>query len=77
MLLQMLRDALDKTQVEVAEAANMSQGEVSRLEGQADFKLSTAQRYLAALGLELELAAVAKGRRFVLSITPPGIEADE
>ncbi len=53
-----IRKATGKTQVEVAAAANMSQGEVSRLEGQDDMMLSTLKRYAEGLGLRVEVAFV-------------------
>jgi transcriptional regulator with XRE-family HTH domain len=51
-----IRKAARKTQVEVAEAAQMAQGDVSRLENNEDMKLSTLLRYAAALGAEVEIA---------------------
>jgi hypothetical protein len=53
-----VRRLAGKTQVEVAEAANMAQGDVSRLEGQDDMMLSTLKRYVEALGLRVEIAVV-------------------
>jgi len=53
-----VRRLAGKTQVEVAEAANMAQGDVCRLEGQDDMMLSTLKRYVEALGLRVEIAVV-------------------
>jgi len=67
--LKTLRAALGRTQAQVAEAARMAQGDVSRLEGREDVKLSTLARYAAALGGSVEVAVVVNGRRYVLDLT--------
>lgn len=67
--LKTLRVALGRTQAEVAEAARMAQGDVSRLEGREDVKLSTLARYASALGGSVEVAVVVNGRRYVLDLT--------
>jgi hypothetical protein len=64
--LQELRLGLAKTQSQVADAAQMSQSELSRLEGRADHRISTLRRYVEALGGELEIAAVFGERRVKL-----------
>lgn len=51
-----IRKASRKTQVEVAEAAKMAQGDVSRLENQEDMMLSTLRRYAEALGAQVDIA---------------------
>lgn len=51
-----IRKAAGKTQVQVAEAARMAQGDVSRLESQEDMMLSTLKRYAEALGARVEVA---------------------
>ncbi len=51
-----IRKAAGKTQVQIAEAIGMAQGDVSRLEGQEDMMLSTLKRYAAALGAHVEIA---------------------
>lgn len=56
--LRALREAVGKTQVEIADSAAMNQGDVSKLEQREDFRLSTLRRYIAALGGELELVVV-------------------
>lgn len=56
-LLRELREAVSKTQEQVAEAAGMKQGDVSRLERRSDAHISTLARYVEALGGELELVA--------------------
>ena len=58
--LRTIREAAGKTQVEVAQESQMDQADVSRLESRKDFhdcQVATLQRYVAALGGELELIA--------------------
>ncbi|HUO04518.1 MAG TPA: helix-turn-helix transcriptional regulator [Candidatus Binataceae bacterium] len=66
-LLQMdlreLREAAGKTQEELAEALKKAQSEISRLENRSDYRFSTLQRYVAALGGELEVVASFGNRR--------------
>lgn len=52
-----LRTFAGRSQVEVAEAMGVAQAEVSRLEARADTKLSTIERYVKALGGEVEVVA--------------------
>lgn len=52
-----LRAFAGRSQVEVAEAMGVAQAEVSRLEGRSDTKLSTIERYVKALGGEVEVVA--------------------
>lgn len=52
-----LRAIAGLTQVEVAKAMGVAQAEVSRLEGRKDSKLSTIERYVEALGGEVEVVA--------------------
>lgn len=66
--LRTLRVALGKTQAQIAEAAKMDQGDVSKLEARGDMKLSTLARYAAALGGVPEVAIVIEGRRYVLDV---------
>ncbi len=61
--LKQLREAAGKTQEELAEALKKAQSEISRLEGRSDYRLSTLQRYVAALGGELEVVASFGKRR--------------
>lgn len=55
--LRELRTLAGKTQEQVAEAMGVAQAEVSRLEGRTDSKLSTLERYVRALGGEVEIVA--------------------
>jgi len=70
--LKTLRTALGKTQADVAEAARMAQGDVSRLEGRDDVKFSTLVRYAHALGGSVEVTIVIDGRRYVLDLSSGG-----
>lgn len=67
-----VRKIVGKTQVEVAGAAEMPQGDVSRVEGRAalgeDVRLSTLKRYAQGLGGEIELAIVVGGRRYLVDV---------
>ncbi|HYL05125.1 MAG TPA: helix-turn-helix domain-containing protein [Thermoanaerobaculia bacterium] len=65
-----LREAAGKTQTEVAAASMIDQADISRLESRenfADCQVSTLQRYVAALGGELELVAAFGNKKIVLS----------
>lgn len=58
MTLQELRKAREFSQETLADVLGWRQGEISRLEHQTDFYLSTIRRYVEALGGKLELTAV-------------------
>lgn len=66
MSLRNLRELAGFTQVEAAEAMQVDQGQLSRLERQDDWKLSTLRRYVEALGGELEVVAVLGHKRLTL-----------
>lgn len=57
MNLQELRKAAGKTQEELAEVLDLSQGGLSQAERREDHLLSTLRRYVEALGGELEVVA--------------------
>ncbi len=61
-----LRKALGKTQLEVADAAEMVQAKVSEFERRDDHVLSVLRRYVEALGGELEVNAVFDNKRIRL-----------
>ncbi len=61
-----LRRKLDRTQAELATAAEMSQPELSRIESRSDHLTSTLRRYIQALGGELEITVVIDGQRIKL-----------
>jgi DNA-binding XRE family transcriptional regulator len=60
--LQELRQALELTQVELADALSVHQVNVSKLEKRGDLKLSTLRDYLSALGGSLKLVVEFPGR---------------
>lgn len=57
MNLKALRESLGKTQVELAQALDLSQAELSASERRDDRLVSTLRRYVEALGGELEVVA--------------------
>jgi len=72
-----LRQSRQITQVQLAEALGISQGNVSRLEGRSDVYLSTLRSYVEALGGHLEIAAVFDGERVAMAIGPDDGENGE
>ena len=52
------RDQRRVTQSALAERLGVSQPNVSRIEGEADIRVSTLRRYVEALGGRLQIAAV-------------------
>jgi DNA-binding XRE family transcriptional regulator len=64
--LRELRRITGKTQADAAEEAGLTQGALSHFENAPDHKLSALRKYVAALGGELEVAAVIGGRRIPL-----------
>ena len=67
MTLQELRRGLEVTQVDAAQAAEMTQSELSRIESRGDHRISTLKRYVEALGGRLEVSAIFGGRRVKLT----------
>ncbi len=66
--LEALRKAVGKTQSQVARSLGINQNAVSQLENRTEIYLSTLQKYLKALGMELEVALKTKsGNRIALS----------
>lgn len=61
--LRELREAAGKTQQEMAAALKTVQPEISRLERREDFRLSTLQNYVTALGGRLDITASFGKRR--------------
>ena len=57
MNLQALRQQLGITQAELAEAAGMGQGEISRIEQREDHLVSTLRHIVRSLGGDLEIHA--------------------
>lgn len=67
--LKTIREATGKTQVLVADDAQMDQGDVSRLEGRIEFddcQIATLRRYVEALGGKLDLVAAFGDRRITI-----------
>jgi hypothetical protein len=65
-----VREAVGKTQVDVAAESAMDQSDVSRLEGREDFEdclVSTLRRYVAALGGQLEMVASFGDKKIILT----------
>lgn len=62
-----LRKALSLTQAAVAEALNVQQAEVSRIEKRTDVLLSTMRKYIEAVGGRLEIHAVFPGNTVIIS----------
>jgi transcriptional regulator with XRE-family HTH domain len=65
MQLHELRKARQATQVDVAEAMNVEQAAVSKLERREDMYVSTLREYVKALGGELKLVASFPDVKFI------------
>ena len=65
--LRALREALGKSQAEVAELAAVAQSEISRAEAHTDHLVSSLRRVVEALGGELRIAAVFPDREVELT----------
>ncbi len=64
-----LRQASNKTQVEMSEASGIAQGEVSKIEHRDDMLMSTLRRYVEALGAKVEIVAeFPRGHRIVIDL---------
>jgi hypothetical protein len=63
-----LRRELGVTQAQMAHAAEMNQGEVSRLERREDHLVSTLRRCVRALGGDIEITAVVGDKRVRLPL---------
>jgi predicted transcriptional regulator len=68
MNLSELRRELGVTQTEMAAAAEMTQGELSKLERRDDHLVSTLRKCVRALGGELEITAVVGKKRVRLNV---------
>ena len=67
--LRTLRDAVGKTQVDVAKQSQIDQADVSRLESRSNFEdcqVATLRRYVEALGGSLELVAQFGDKRIAI-----------
>lgn len=61
-----LREEAGLSQAQVAELANMTQGEVSRFEQREDHKIGRVRQMVEAMGGELKVIAVIKGKELRL-----------
>ncbi len=66
MSLRELREMAGKTQVEVAELADVTQSALSRIERRDDNPIAALRRYVNGLGGELEVVAVIGNKRVTL-----------
>ena len=66
-----LRESRAVTQEQLAEALDVSQPNISRIEHQDDLFLSTLRSYVEALGGRLELRAVFPDETLVFDADPP------
>lgn len=67
--LRTVREAVGKTQAEIARKSGIDQGDVSRLEARPDLDdchLATLRRYVEALGGQLELVAKFDDKSIIL-----------
>jgi transcriptional regulator with XRE-family HTH domain len=64
-----LRRAAGMTQVQLAVVLATSQGQISRIERQSDFLLSTLRAYLTALGAEASLVVSVNGKTIAQQLT--------
>ena len=55
MVLSELREALELTQVQLADSLDMKQAAISKFENQSDIYLSTLRRILNAMGADLKV----------------------
>lgn len=63
-----LRRELGVTQSDMAKAAEMTQGDVSRLENSDNFRIATLRRAVRALGGEIEVIAVVGSKRVKMTV---------
>jgi len=64
--LRQLREEAGKTQVEMADLAEVTQSALSRMERREDNPIDALRRYVEALGGELEVVAVIGNKRVKL-----------
>jgi len=68
--LRALRDAVGKTQVDIAKQSQIDQADISRLETRSNFEdcqVATLRRYVEAVGGSLELVAQFGDKRIAIS----------
>ncbi len=64
--LRVLRQAMGKTQAELAPALELTQSDLSKLERKDDHRVSIVRKYVEALGGQLEITAVIGNARIPL-----------
>jgi transcriptional regulator with XRE-family HTH domain len=70
--LRAIREGLGLTQTYVARAADLDQGEISRIERRSNLEISTLQRYAGGLGATCEIVLVfPDGRRVHVALPEP------
>jgi len=70
--LRSVREAMGKTQTDVARALDTDQGEVSRIERRPDVFVSTIRRYAEALGARCDVVLTfSDGRRVLIAEPEP------
>lgn len=67
-----VRRATGVTQVELASRLRTTQGGVSRIERQSDWRLSTLVAYLDALGVSATLTVSVGGKSFIQDLSTSG-----
>lgn len=65
--LREIREVAGKTQVELAEEAEMSQPQISQIEKQGAPLIASIRRYVRALGGDVEVVAVMGNKRITLA----------
>jgi transcriptional regulator with XRE-family HTH domain len=71
--LRSVREAVGKTQLDIARELGTDQGEVSRIERRPDVMTSTLRKYAEALGARCDVAFVfADGRSVLIAEGEPG-----
>ncbi|MGH9845165.1 MAG: XRE family transcriptional regulator [Blastocatellia bacterium] len=65
--LQELRKVLNLTQEQVAEAMQMNQAAVSKMEHQSDIYVSTLKKFVLALGGQVRIVAIFPDREVVIN----------
>jgi predicted transcriptional regulator len=61
-----IREAAGLTQTEVAAKLEATQSHLSKIESRGDHRISTVRRFVEAIGGDLEVVAIVKGKRVKL-----------
>ena len=70
-----IRQAIGKTQIELAAKLGQGQGSISKIENAADLYLTTLRKYIRALGGEPLLKATFPGGREIVIDHPADLDA--